>query len=257
MNTAELIASEKKSGIAILTLRSPEGMNILGTRMLQELSASLHDLEKDKEVRAVIVTGEKHFSAGADIREMKEKTPEEARAFACLGQGVCNQIEDMPKAVIAAVRGFALGGGCEIALACDIRIASEGAHFGQPELGLGLIPGFGGTRRLPRLIGAGKARELIFTGRVVDAREAQIIGLVNVVARDDELMQNAREMAGLVAQKSLPALALSKKLMNANQDETGGLERDLASFSGCFSTEDHIEGINAFLEKRAPKFRGR
>ncbi len=257
MSTAELVGKEKKDGIAILTLRSPDGMNILGTAMLQALGASLHDLEKDGEVRAVIITGERHFSVGADIREMKDKTPEEGRAFARLGHGVCNQIEDMPKAVIAAVRGFALGGGCEVALACDIRIASQNARFGQPELGLGLIPGFGGTRRLPRLVGPGTAKELIFTGRIIDAREAQAVGLVNAAVRDEELMKSAEEIAGIVAQKSPLAVAISKKLVNATPERTEALEREVAFFSDCFSTEDRIEGIRAFLEKRAPKFRGR
>jgi enoyl-CoA hydratase len=257
MNTGELIRTEKKNGIAILTLNTPGGMNILGTGTLQELSVALQGLGKNKQVRVLIITGEKHFSAGADIREMKEKTPEEAGAFSRLGRHVCDQIEDMGKAVIAAVRGFALGGGCEVALACDIRIASENARFGQPELGLGLVPGFGGTERLPRLVGVGKAKELILTGRIIEAREAEAIGLVNRIVTDDELMKIAEEMAGLIVQKSPLAVEISKKLINENQEIKKGLERGVASFSACFTTEDRVEGMNAFFEKRTPKFEGK
>ena len=257
MNTGELIRTEKKDGIAIVTLSRPGGMNILDTGMLQDLSRCLLDLEKDDQTRVVIITGEKNFSAGADIKELKDKTPEQAGIFSRLGHHVCTIIENMEKVVIAAVNGLALGGGCEVALACDMRVASGNARFGQPELYLGLIPGFGGTQRLPRLVGAGKAKELILTGRIIDAKEAEAIGLVNGVVKDDELMERVEEMARLVAQKSPLAVTISKKLINENQEIARGLKREIVSFSECFATQDHREGITAFLEKRTPKFKGK
>jgi enoyl-CoA hydratase len=256
MNTGELIRTEKKDGIAIVTLSRSDGMNILDTEMLLGLSQCLLDLQKDDRTRVVIITGEGNFSSGGDIKEMKDKTPEEAGIFSKLGHQVCTLIENMEKVVIAAVNGLALGGGCELALACDMRIAAGNARFGQPELSLGLIPGFGGTQRLPRLVGPGKAKELILTGRIIDAKEAEAIGLVNGVVKNDELMERAEEMARLLAQKSPRAAALSKKLINDNQEIAGGLRREMISFSECFATQDHREGIAAFLEKRMPKFKG-
>ncbi len=255
MNTGELIRTEKKDGISILTLSRPDGMNILDTGTLHDLSQCLLDLEKDDRTRVLIITGEKNFSVGADIREMKDKTPEEADIFARLGHHVCTIIETMEKVVIAAVKGFALGGGCELALACDMRIASRNARFGHPELNLGLIPGFGGTQRLPRLVGAAKAKELILTGRFIDADEAKAIGLVNSVVKDNELIKHTEEMARLIAEKSPLAIATFKKLINENVDLARGLEREIVSFSDCFATQDHREGITAFLEKRTPKFK--
>jgi enoyl-CoA hydratase len=163
----------------------------------------------------------------------------------------------MGKPVIAAVNGYALGGGCELAMACDIRIASENAKFGQPEINLGLIPGFGGTQRLSRLVGIGRAKELIFTGRIIDAKEAQDIGLVNKVVREEELLDRSKEMALVLAQKSPLILKVAKNLINRNHDIKKALEMEIMDFSECFASEDHMEGIKAFLEKRKPEFKGR
>jgi enoyl-CoA hydratase len=163
----------------------------------------------------------------------------------------------MGKPVIAAIRGYALGGGCEMALACDLRIAGESAKLGQPEVNHGLIPGFGGTQRLTRLVGIGRAKEMILTGKVIDAREAETIGLLSKVVRDEDVMQRAREIALLITQKSPLVLKIAKTVINENQDIKRALEIEIASFAECFTTEDHVEGISAFLEKRAPKFKGR
>jgi len=162
----------------------------------------------------------------------------------------------MGKPVIAAITGFALGGGCELALACDIRIAGESAKFGQPEVNLGLIPGFGGTQRLSRLIGVGKAKEMIFTGDIINAKEAASIGLVNRVEKDEELMTKAEEMAQVIAQKGPIAVKMAKTLINENQKTEEGLNKEITLFAQCFSTQDCVEGINAFLEKRKPRFKG-
>ncbi len=247
---------ERKDGIVIITLESPDGLNILSSRMLQYISNKLSVLEKTEEVRVIIITGVKNFSAGADIKEMKEKSPEEAEVFSRLGHKVCSQIEEMGKAVIAAVRGYALGGGCELALACDIRIAGGSARFGQPELNLGLIPGFGGTLRLTRLVGVGLAKEMVLTGKVIDAAEAESIGLVNRTVRDGELMESAMAIAALIAQKSPSTVRMVKELINNDYAKKEGLDMEIRFFSECFRTEDHIEGINAFLEKRKPGFKG-
>jgi len=263
MNTAERLKIEKKEGICIVRLERPDSLNILDTSALEDLRNSLTDLGKDSHVRVLIITGSRHFCAGADIRELKDKDAGQARIFAELGHGVCDLIEDMEKPVIAAVTGYALGAGCEIALSCDIRIASEKAKFAQPEVNLGIIPGFGGTQRLARLIGIGKAKEMILTGRVVDAHTAESIGLVNkvvkdeeLIRKDEELIRKAEETARLLAKKSPLALKLGKKLINANHGIREGLDREIELFADCFASEDHREGIRAFLEKRTPKFRG-
>lgn len=256
MSTNEHIKIEKKKEVGIIILNRPEALNILDTKTLQELGDSLTELEKDEQIRAIIITGGKIFCAGASIKEMKEKNPEDAEAFSRLGHKVCNQVENMEKPVIAAVNGYALGSGCEIALACDIRIASESAKFGQPEVNLGLIPGFGGTQRLARLVGIGKAKEMILTGKIIDAREAESIGLVNRVVRNEELMEKAEEIAQVIAQKSPIVLKKAKSLINENMEIKRGLEMEIVSFAECFATQDHLEGINAFLEKRRPNFKG-
>ncbi len=253
----ELIKVEDKEEIRIITLNRPGSMNILDTRMLVELGNALVDSEKNERIRAVIITGEKNFCAGADILELKEKHPAEALVFSRLGHEVFNRIENLEKPVIAAVNGYALGGGCELALACDVRIAAENAKFGQPEVNIGLIPGFGATQRLPRLVGIGKAKELILTGRVVDAKEAESIGLVNKVVKDEDLMRNSEEMALALAQKSPIIMKIARRLINKNQEIEKGLEMESVYFSECFASRDHIEGISAFLEKRKPKFSGK
>ena len=257
MNTEnEHIKIENKKGVGIIMLNRPSALNVLEIKTLQELGGSLTDLEKDDQIRAIIITGGKNFCAGANIKIMKEINPKEAEAFSRLGHGVYNQVETMGKPVIAAVAGYALGGGCELALACDIRIAGESAKLGQPEVNLGLIPGLGGAQRLSRLVGVGKAKEMIFTGRIIDAKEAESIGLVNRVEKDEELMAKAEEMAQIIAQKAPIAVKMAKKLINENQEIKEGLKKEIDFFVQCFATQDHLEGINAFLEKRKPKFKG-
>lgn len=167
-----------------------------------------------------------------------------------------NQIENMGKPVIAAINGFALGGGCELAIACDIRLAGESAKFGQPEVNLGLIPGFGGTQRLSRLVGVGKAKEMILTGEIISAKEAASIGLVNRVVKDEELMAKAEELAMFISLKGPIAVKMAKALINENQGIEKGLEKEINFFAQCFATQDRLDGINAFLEKRKPRFKG-
>jgi len=248
------IKVERKKIIGVLFLNKPEMKNVLDTGTLQELVDTLKALGSDEEIRVVIITSEKDFSAGADIREMRGKSIEEAEAFSRLGHSVCNMIEHMEKPVIAAVKGYTLGGGCEIAMACDIRIAGESARFGQPEINLGLISGFGATQRLTRLVGAGKAMEMILTGRIIEAGEAASIGLVNRVVRDEALLEEAEDTALAIAQKSPVAVKLAKRLIYASLDIERGLEREIALFSECFAHRDSLEGMNAFLEKRVPRF---
>lgn len=256
MSTGERIRIEKKEGIGTITFGRPESLNILDTLSLMNLRDVLTDLARDAGIRVVVITGDIHFCAGADIRELNDKDVDSAQVFAELGHSVCNRIENMHKPVIAAVRGYALGAGCEIAIACDMRIASEGARFGQPEVSLGLIPGFGGTQRLTRLVGIGASKEIILTGRIMDAAEAHSIGLVNTVVRDDQLLDKAREMARLVLQRSPAAVRLAKRLINETNAMGRELEMEIAFFADCFAMEDHREGISAFLEKRLPKFKG-
>lgn len=257
MNTGnELIKIDKKNGIGVVALNRHEAMNALNTGMLHELGDTVAELESDDRIKAVIITGVKNFCAGADVKELKEKHPREAEDFSRLGHNVFNRVEIMGKPVIAAVNGYALGAGCELALACDLRIAGEGAKFGMPEVNLGLIPGFGGTQRLTRLVGIGKAKEIILTGKIIDAKEAESIGLINSVVKDEELMDKAWEIAQVLAQKSPIAVKFAKNLINSNQEMKRRLDMEIISFSECFASEDHMEGINAFLEKRKPRFRG-
>ena len=257
MNTGnDHIKLEKKKGIGIIMLNRPEVRNALNRKMLHELGDALTELENDPQIRVIIIAGNKDFCAGADIKEMHAIKPEEIETFCRWGHKVFDQLEGMGKPVIAAIAGFALGGGCELALACDIRIAGESAKFGQPEVNLGLIPGFGGTQRLSRLVGVGKAKEMILTGKIIDAKEAESIGLVNRVVKDEELMIAAEEMAQVIAQKAPIAVKMAKTLINENQEIERGLEKEIEFFARCFTTQDRLEGINAFLEKRKPKFKG-
>ena len=257
MNTGnDHIKLEKKKGIGIIMLNRPEVRNALNRKMLHELGDALTELENDPQIRVIIIAGNKDFCAGADIKEMHAIKPEEIETFCRWGHKVFDQLEGMGKPVIAAIAGFALGGGCELALACDIRIAGESAKFGQPEVNLGLIPGFGGTQRLSRLVGVGKAKEIILTGEIINAKEAASIGLVNRVEKDEELLAKAEEIAQIIAQKAPIAVKMAKTLINENQEIERGLEKEIEFFARCFTTQDRLEGINAFLEKRKPKFKG-
>jgi len=252
----EHIKVEKKKEIGIITLNRPEARNALNRKMLHDLGDAFIGLENDPQIRSIIIAGNKDFCAGADIKEMHAIKPEEIEAFCRWGHKVFDKLEGMGKPVIAAITGFALGGGCELALACDIRIAGESAKFGQPEVNLGLIPGFGGTQRLSRLIGVAKAKEMILTGKIIDAKEAESIGLVNSVVKDEELMTKAEEMSQVIAQKGPIAVKMAKALINENQEIKEGLEKEITFFAQCFATQDRLEGINAFLEKRKPQFKG-
>lgn len=247
--------------IATVTVNRPEIMNALTEDVFIELEQIISGLTLNDEVAVIILTGagEKAFIAGGDIKKMVEATPAWAKCFALLAQKILNQIEESPKPVIAAINGYALGGGCELAMACDIRIAAESALFGQPEVKIGIIPGFAGTQRLSRLVGKGRAKEIIYTGEMFDAAEAWRIGLVNKVVPADKLMQTAREMAAVIAKRSRSAIKMSKEAIN------NGLEMDSARaeryeadlFSLCFATDDQLEGMKAFVEKRQPKFTSR
>jgi enoyl-CoA hydratase len=253
-----LIRVDRDAAVAVLTVDRPESLNALDVASLTELRDRLQEVAADDEVRAVILTGagEKAFVAGADIKYMSGLDVEQAKAWGALGHEAGRLLETMPKPTIAAVNGFALGGGCELALACDIRYAAGGAKLGQPEVNLGIIPGWGGTQRLARVCGLGIAKELIFTGRVVDAEEALRIGLVNAV--HDPVLDRARETAALLASKSPISLRVMKQLANRSLggDHAANLEAEGDSFGELFSSDDAKEGMTAFVEKRPPVFRG-
>ena len=254
----ENLIFKREGNIGILSINRPEALNALNIEVLQELDKAMDIIEKDEEVYVLVLTGEgRAFVAGADIGEMKDMDVFQAREFADLGLKLFRKIELMEKPIIAAVNGFALGGGCELSMCCDIRIASEKAKFGQPEVGLGIIPGFAGTQRLSRLIGMGRAKELIFTTDMIDAEEAYRIGLVNKVVAADKLMEEALNMAKNISQRGQIAVRFAKTSINHGMDvdmETAmAIERDL--FGLCFSTEDQKEGMAAFLEKRNPNYK--
>lgn len=254
MTTADALRFEVRDRVGIITLSRERARNALDSTLLRLLDATLAACGGDREVRAVIVTGGVDFCAGADLKEMGAMTVAEAAEFSLLGHGVFRRIEALPKPVIAAMAGHALGGGCELALACDIRLAAESARIGLPEVNLGVIPGFGGTQRLASLVGHARARELILTGRVVDAREAATMGLVSAVVADPELAERARELAARLAGKSPRALAAAKKLLVETARLEQGLELEREAFTRCFDSPDRKEGIAAFLEKRQPVF---
>jgi enoyl-CoA hydratase len=251
---------EKEGDIAIVTVNRPKALNALNAETLADIEKAMDAAAADPEVKVVILTGAgRAFVAGADITFMQNMTAMEGRAFAMLGQAVFRKIETMEKPVIAAVNGFALGGGCELAMSCDFRIASDAAKFGQPEVGLGVTPGFGGTQRLPRLVGVGMAKELCYTGDTIDANEALRIGLVNHVVPGDELMTYVKDMAKRIASKGQLAVRMCKKAINEGMqmdiDRSMTLEADI--FGILFSTEEQKEGMTAFVEKRKPVFTGK
>ncbi|WP_010632019.1 enoyl-CoA hydratase/isomerase family protein [Sporolactobacillus vineae] len=258
----QYVALKTEAHTALLTMTRPEALNALNTGMLRELEAAFDHLAEEREIRAVIVTGsgERAFIAGADIGEMEGHTPGEAERFSRSGHRLMAKIEQLPQPVIAAVNGYAMGGGCELALACDFRLASRNAQFGQPEVGLGIIPGFGGTQRLPRLIGSGLAKELLFTGRTIPAERAREIGLVNeVYASRAELDVHACQLARMIAGQAPLAVQRLKKLVNDGPEKAfnRALHDETEQFAGLFMTQDQKEGMNAFLKKRKPDFLGK
>jgi enoyl-CoA hydratase len=251
-----LIRVEREEAVAIVTIDRQEALNAVDVATLTELRDHLRELADDASARVVILTGagEKAFVAGADIKYMSGLDVEHAKEWGALGHEAGRLLETMPKPTIAAINGFALGGGCELAVACDIRYAASSAKLGQPEVNLGIIPGWGGTQRIVRLCGLGVAKELIFTGRTVDAEEALRIGLVNAIA--DPVLDRALETAHDLAAKSALALALAKRLCNLTLgvDHAGSLETEADEFGALFASADAKEGLTAFVEKRPPKF---
>jgi enoyl-CoA hydratase len=251
---------EVKDGIGLLTFNRPKVLNALNARVLDELGEVVALVERDRAVRGVVLTGagEKAFIAGADIAAMSTMTPGEARAFAERAHGLLARLELLPVPTVAAVNGFALGGGCEVALACDLVYASEAARFGQPEVNLGIIPGFGGTQRLSRRVGRMRALEMVLTGDHYDARRAKEIGLVLDVLPAAELVPHALAQARKIASKGPVAVALAKRAIHAGADADlrVGNELERQAFSASFATEDAREGMKAFVEKRAAQWKG-
>ncbi len=252
----EFINYEVEGAVAVLTINRPKALNALNSAVLDELNEAIDAVDLN-EVRALIITGagEKSFVAGADIGEMSSFTKEQGEAFGKKGNDVFRKIETLPIPVIAAVNGFALGGGCEISLACDIRICSENAVFGQPEVGLGITPGFGGTQRLARTIGVGMAKQLIYTARNIKAPEALRIGLVNAVYPIEELMGAAKKMASIIASNAPIAVRNCKKAINdgLQTDIESGVEIEEKLFGDCFETEDQRYGMAFFLDRNKDK----
>jgi enoyl-CoA hydratase len=249
---------EMENAIATITLNRPHALNALNGELIRELDSLLDAIASNPDIRCVIITGagDKSFVSGADIKEMKDNTPVQAREMALYGQKVISKLERLPQPTIAAVNGYALGGGCELAMACDIRIASTKAKFGQPEVKLGIMAGYGGTQRLPRLVGMGIAKEILLTGDMVSAERALAIGLVNHVVEPDQLMPFARDMAERISKQGRIGVQLSKQAVNdgLNMDLDKALIHEADMFAICFSHEEHVEGITAFIEKRTPKF---
>jgi enoyl-CoA hydratase len=251
----------RSDGSAVVTVNRPEVLNVLDVEHAQALLDRLEELAADSSVRAVVVTGAgaRAFSAGADIGQLRDFGPPAARRFADLGHRIAACLESMPKPTVAAVNGIALGGGCELALACDLRVASQSARFGQPEVKIGVIPGWGGTQRLARVTSLGFAKELVLTGRTVDADEALARGLVSSVHPPDELRQRVLELCAAIAEAGPLALASAKEAANLalQGDDRSNLEAEARLFALLFSGHDQREGMTAFIEKRPPTFEGR
>ncbi|MBK6798578.1 MAG: enoyl-CoA hydratase [Acidobacteria bacterium] len=256
----ETILIERRGRVALITINRPDKLNALNIKTRQETAEALDELRTDDEIRVVVITGagEKAFVAGADINEFAGRSAIQQRTV-MKAKSIFTAAEDFPKPIIAMINGFCLGGGCELALSCDIRIASDKSRFGQPEINLGIIPGGGGTQRLTRLVGEGKAMQMILTGEMIDAQEAYRIGLVNDVYPADQLESKTMELAGKIAEKSPVALAMAKTAVKnaARMNLREGLDQEIDLFAVCFSGEDKEEGVRAFLEKRKADFKGR
>jgi len=249
-----------ENGIATITFNRPEVLNALNEASLQEFSNALDAVASDKDIRVLVLTGagEKSFVAGADITEFLRFNVLKAKLFAETGHGVVNRLQELPIPVIAAVNGYALGGGCEVVLGCDFIYAAENAMFGLPEINLGIIPGFGGTQRLPRLVGKNMAKEMIFTGKMISAAEAHAVGLVNTVCSQDQLMAEVMKTAATMASKGRASLRSAKQAINSGMDVDlkTGCRIEIDAFAICLSSADAKEGTTAFLEKRKANFKG-
>jgi len=256
-NTLDI--STDSNGLAVVTINRPKSLNALNAEVITELDTLFASIEEDEDVAGIILTGagDKAFVAGADIRQFTALDAESGQAFARRGQAVFTQIEQLRKPVIAAVNGFALGGGCELALACHLRFASSNAQFGQPEVNLGILPGYGGSQRLPRIVGKGLAMEMILTGEMVGAARAYEIGLVNRVSSPESLLDEARAMMSTILSKAPLAIGYSIEAVNcSDRPMKEGMQREASLFGMACSTDDFTEGASAFLEKRAPVFKG-
>jgi enoyl-CoA hydratase len=257
----KFIVYEKSEGIATITLNRPEALNAFSKEVVSEVLQALEDIRSDESVRVVILTGagEKAFSAGADIKAMIGMNASKARELSLMGEKLCLALENLEKPVIAALNGYALGGGLEVAMSCDLRIASENSRVGQTEINIGLIPGWGGTQRLTRLVGRTKAKEMVFTGKMIDARTAEQLGIVNMVVPADKFREAVRQFALELALKAPVAIKVAKALIDKGAeiglDSALALERE--GFGVVASTEDLQEGVNAFTEKRKPVFKGK
>jgi enoyl-CoA hydratase len=251
----------REESVAIITFNQPKSLNALGHVTMEELSVAIDELESDDSVRCIILTGagEKAFAAGADINELRAlASATEGVDFAAWGQSILFKIENLSKPVVAAINGYALGGGCELAMACDIRVAAEHAKLGQPEVNLGIIPGWGGTQRLPRLVGKGRAKWLILTGDTISAQEALRIGLVDLIAAGEDLLDTAKDLARRIAGNAPLATSWAKRSINVGSetDLVTACAYEASQFGLICGTEDRTEGTSAFLEKRPPQFKG-
>ena len=255
------ILYEKSEGIATITLNRPEALNAFSKDVIEEILQALEDVRADETVRVVILTGagEKAFSAGADIKTMAGMTALKARELSLMGEKLCSALENLEKPVIAALNGYALGGGLEVAMACDLRVASDTARMGQTEINIGLIPGWGGTQRLTRLIGKTKAKELVLTGKMIDAKTAEQLGILNMVVPAEKLRDETRKLALELASKAPVAVKVAKALIDKGSDISldSALALEREGFGVVASTDDLKEGVAAFVEKRKPKFKGK
>jgi len=257
--TFETILLDKQEGVGLITLNRPEALNALNGKLIKELGDALLSLNADSEIGAIVVTGsEKAFAAGADIKEMSVKTYADVLAEDLFAE-INRVFATVRTPVIAAVSGYALGGGCEIAMACDFIVAAENAKFGQPEIKLGVIPGIGGSQRLTRIVGKSKAMDMMLTGRMMDAEEAERAGLVSRIAPTEDLIDTVMEIAGTIAELSTPSVSLAKEATNRALETTltEGLLFERRVFHSLFATDDQKEGMNAFIEKRQPQFKNR